>query len=356
MALRELFAQVSLQLRQRAGPGQLAVQRASAGEGEPHRVAVQLRSAARLHAFQRAGQQPVQGADAGQRHLQLVPAHAIHRDEAPPHAAVLHLHQHAAARAGFIRVPALRVARVHRHAAAREQVLGARVDVAQRPVVQSARAQARRGAGRVVGVALRAAQVGVQQPHAEAVPGAAEARGEVVAHLHVWIGDALHAAQAPAFALHLHLFPVRAKHLHRGGQPQRAGVSAQRVMVAVDDEGGDARRVQPSQLAPQRQPRAHRAVLHVEEVTGEQQEGHPLPQADLRDARERAERRILEAPQERPLGGDAPERRVQVQVGGMNELEGHGAVSTVPDAARGPDIPARSPGRWRTATRPWVPG
>ena len=35
----------------------------------------------------------------------------------------------------------------------------------------------------------------------------------------------------------------------------------------------------------QREPRAHRAVLHVEEIAGEQQEGHALAKAQVDDAR-----------------------------------------------------------------------
>jgi len=90
-------------------------------------------------------------------------------------------------------------------------------------------------------------------------------------------------------------------------------------VVPVDDEGLDPRRVQAAQLAPEGQPGLHRAVPGVEQVPRQHQEAGLLPQAEVHHPGEGSKRRVRE--RVRPRAGVEAERRVEVQIGGVDEAE-----------------------------------
>ena len=95
-------------------------------------------------------------------------------------------------------------------------------------------------------------------------------------------------------------------------------------MIAADDAGADAGLIQPPQLLGQKAGRLHRGLIAVVKVTGDQQRIDLLREAEVDDPDECLPSGV--ADQLRQLGmahRQRAQRRVEMNVGSMNEAKSH---------------------------------
>ena len=270
-------------------------------------------------------QQFLRGVQPGDADWQCFPAHQVHRAEfQADRAVVVHLHQVDAARARFAGMAALRVAGIdHRGPVLPQHLAG--MDVAQRPVVKAGVGQVGDRAGGVGVVVRVAAHVGVEQADAEPAGngGFGKERRQVIAHLAARVADAIDGGPLRFAGEHWLAGHLRAEAdtARRQGQPSLPAV--QRVVVAVAHEGADACRVQPVQPVHELQLRPKAAVGPVVDVPGHQQRIHALANAQRDDVvigiKGGAAQRIGDVT--RRFAANAAKRAVQMQVGGVNELQ-----------------------------------
>ncbi len=101
-------------------------------------------------------------------------------------------------------------------------------------------------------------------------------------------------------------------------------------MIAANDEDADISRVQLADLVGQEARRLHRGLVAVVQIARQQQGVHPLLQAQLDDARERLPCRIADQFRQFPVPQrQRPQRRIQMDVGGVDEPEWHGQPPSV---------------------------
>ena len=220
--------------------------------------------------------------------------------------------------------------------------LRAPVDMAERPIVETARHEIGRAAGRVQVVALGAGETGVQQAD---VHGALRPR-PVFGHEalgRVRLGE----AQAMDRHGEIAVCPVdrdglglSGEDLDRIGKAEFFGDARQGVVVAPDHEASNAGLVQPPDLLGQEPRRLHRGLLAVVEIPGQQQRVHLLGEAEIDDRHERAPGRVADQIGERRIAQrQRAQRRVEVDVGRVDEAIGH---DPCPSPARCAAPPRRS--------------
>ena len=97
------------------------------------------------------------------------------------------------------------------------------------------------------------------------------------------------------------------------------------VVIAANDEGLDARLVEPPELVGEKPRRLHRCLFAIVEVAGDHECVDLLRQAEIDHGDKGFSRRP--ADQLGQLGiaqRQRRERRIEMDVGGMNESESHG--------------------------------
>ncbi len=128
------------------------------------------------------------------------------------------------------------------------------------------------------------------------------------------------------------------EHRDRVGQRQLPRDPRLGVMVAADDEGRDLGLVQPSKLIGEKARGLHRRLLAVVEVAGDQKRIDFLVEAKLDNGRERPPGRPADEIGERRVAQrERAQGRIEVNVGGVNESEGHrrlGAKAYPPGSAK----------------------
>ena len=115
-----------------------------------------------------------------------------------------------------------------------------------------------------------------------------------------------------------------AKTLTEFGQGQFPGDARLGVVIAANDEGLDARLVEPSQLVGEKARRLHRRLFAVVEVAGDHERVDLLRQAEIDHGDKGFSRRPADQlGQLRIAQRQRRQRRIEVDVGGMNESESH---------------------------------
>ncbi len=122
-------------------------------------------------------------------------------------------------------------------------------------------------------------------------------------------------------------FGATAEHFHQlrqGELPRDAGFC---VVVAANDEGPDPRLVQAPELIREKARGLHRGLLAVVEVAGDQERVDLLGKAELDHGGEGFARRAADQLGKRRLAQrQSAQRRIEVDVGGVNESERHGRI------------------------------
>ena len=117
------------------------------------------------------------------------------------------------------------------------------------------------------------------------------------------------------------------KDLDRFGQGQLPGDARLCVVVAANDKRRDARLVKPSQLIGEKPRRLHRRLLAVVEVAGDQQRIHLFRKAQIDHGDKGFSRRPAnEIGEFRVAQRQRRQRRIKVDVGCVNESEGHSLI------------------------------
>ena len=122
-----------------------------------------------------------------------------------------------------------------------------------------------------------------------------------------------------------HGFRAPGEDLDRIGQGQLPGDARLGVVIAANDKGLDARLVEPPELVGEKPRRLHRCLFAIVEVAGDHECVDVLRQAEIDNGDKGFSRRP--ADQLGQLGiaqRQRRERRIEVDVGGMNELQSHG--------------------------------
>ena len=116
--------------------------------------------------------------------------------------------------------------------------------------------------------------------------------------------------------------------LDRFRKRQLPGDARLRVVVTADDEGRDPRLMQPPELVGEKAGGLHRGLLAVVEVAGDQESVDLFGKAEVDDRRESLARRPAdEVGKLRLAQRQRAQGRVEMNVGGMNELERHGLIA-----------------------------
>ena len=138
--------------------------------------------------------------------------------------------------------------------------------------------------------------------------------------------DAMHRHLEPA-AAERHGLSAPGKDLDRFGQGQLPRDSGLCVVIAANDKGRDARLVEPPQLIGEKPRRLHRRLLAVVEVAGDQQRIDLFRKAEIDHGDKGFSRRPADQISEfRIAQRERRQRRIEVDVGGMNESEGHSLI------------------------------
>ena len=201
---------------------------------------------------------------------------------------------------------------------------GAQVDMAQGPIAVARAMQIDHGAGGINVVAHAAVQAGMHQADVErAGNGGGIVRQQAFGRVRFGEAEAVDRNRQHAVD-HLGI-GLGAEHGDRGGEHQFAGDLGQRIMVAPNDEGGDARRIKALQFLLQKAGGFHRHLIAVIQIARNQQGIDPFGDAQIDDpgqgiTRGNADQRL----QRRVTQRQRAQRAVKVQVCGMDKTEGHG--------------------------------
>ena len=121
-----------------------------------------------------------------------------------------------------------------------------------------------------------------------------------------------------------HCFRAPGEDLDRFGQGQLPGDAGLGVVIAANEEGRDARLVEPPQLIGEKARRLHRRLLAVVEVAGDQERVDLFRKAEIDHGDKGFSRRPADQIGEFGIAQrQRRQRRIEVDVGGMNESEGH---------------------------------
>ena len=226
----------------------------------------------------------------------------------------------------LVDVAPLRIARHHdrRPAPLHEPLM----DVAERPIVEARAMEIGGRAGRVEVVRGRAAEARVQHADIDARRrrGGAELRQQALGRVPAGETDAVNRDVEPA-ARERHGFRAPGKDLDRIRQGQLPGDARLGVVIAADDEGRD--RPPRAAAAADRRESAPSSSTSVRRRRGRPRSGarRPVPQGRDRSTRRRLcaspRRSVRRAPDR---AAPASQRRIEVDVGGVDELEGHGLI------------------------------
>ena len=119
-------------------------------------------------------------------------------------------------------------------------------------------------------------------------------------------------------------FRAAAEHFHQLRQGEFARNAGLGVVVAANDEGLDPRLVQAAELVREKARGLHRSLLAVVEVAGDQERVDLLSKRELDHGGKGFARRSADHLRKRRLAQrQSAQRRVKVDIGGVNESEGH---------------------------------
>jgi len=201
------------------------------------------------------------------------------------------------------------------------------VDVPERPVVEAGGVEVGDAAGGVVVVAGRAAKAGVHQAdvqrvrHRRLVARQQAVGGGGLREAHAVDGD----AERGAGRLGDDRFGMGAKQLDAVGEAQFLRDPRLGVVVAADDEDADAALIEAAQLFGQETGGFHGRLVAVVEIAGEDQGIDLFVEAKCYDGREGVPGGGADEVREfRIAQGEGAQRRVEVDVGGVNKTVGHG--------------------------------
>ena len=110
-------------------------------------------------------------------------------------------------------------------------------------------------------------------------------------------------------------------------QRKLVGDARFRVVIAANDKGPNPGFVQPPQLIGEKAGSLHRGLFAVVEVAGDQESVDLLGKAEINHVGEGFSRRPADQLGKRRLAQrQGAQRRIEVDVGGMNESERHGRI------------------------------
>ena len=113
--------------------------------------------------------------------------------------------------------------------------------------------------------------------------------------------------------------------MHVLGKGQFPGDLRLRIVVATNEEDADVGGLQPAHLPHQEQRRRHGGLRSVIEVARDDDRIHPFGDGEVDDALQRLARRPAHEIAEVGIAqGKRGERRIEMQVGRMEEAERHG--------------------------------
>ncbi len=244
-------------------------------------------------------------------------------------AIVADCHQARRLRAALVDVAPLRISRHHDRRAA--PLLEPLMNVAERPIVEARAVEIGQPAGRVKAMRRRAAEA--RMHHAD-VHGPrsrrAELRQEAFWRVLLREAHAMHRDVDPA-PRERSRFRAAGEDLHRFGQGQLPRDAGFCVVIAANEEGRDARLVEPSQLIGEKPRRFHRRLLAVVEVAGDQKRVDLFGKAEVDHGDESFSRRPANQTSQFGIAQrERRQRRIEVDVGGVNESEGHGLIGARP--------------------------
>ena len=176
-----------------------------------------------------------------------------------------------------------------------------------------------------------------------AIGGTAELRQQAFRRVLVLEADPMHGDVERPTAQRHGLGPSL-EDLYRLRQHQLVGDAGFGVVIAANDESLDSGLVQAAKLIRQKACGLHRGLLAVIEVAGDQKRVDLLRKAKLDHGGEGFPRRSADQVGERRLAQrQGAQRRIEVDVGCVDELEGHGESSGSP---RFGEVTARRTRRW----------
>ena len=258
-----------------------------------------------------------------------IEAHDIKRKEIDAgHLTIVNVHEQGALgpELGRLRAEPLQVPRVRDPRAALIQEV-AHMHMAERPIVQSGAHEVIHGAGavgRIVGVRTCIAVEHADLEAFRSVPPKAER--EIVPGLAPRVADPVNQRQRLAITLYRngHDRPW-AKHRDAVGPlPYRRPPVLDRVVIPVHHEARYARLREPVESIPEGQLRPDASFRAIIDVTGNHDERDGVFQRRLDQVVERPCRCISEGGDEAGIDTTHPrERRVQVEIGGVEEPEAH---------------------------------
>ena len=202
-----------------------------------------------------------------------------------------------------------------------------RMHVPERPVVEADVAQVLECARAVVVVSGgRASHVAVKNAHLETGPGCTgKAQREILRFAALGEAHALHRGHGDSVDLDGHRLDCSGSEdgdAFGPGTPESRPARLDRVVIAVDDEAGDARRRQAGEAVTQAQLSPKSSLGPVIDVARDDEKGGAPLQAQIDEGVERDQRGFSEPlGHERRRRGDAFERRIEVQVRCMDETE-----------------------------------
>ena len=187
--------------------------------------------------------------------------------------------------------------------------------------------QLRCAAGRVDIVARRAGEAGVQDADIDGVRGRLlEFRQQALRRL--WLGEA-EAVQddVQRARTQLHRLGPPAEHLDGRRQDEFLRDARHRIMIAPHLEDLDAGAMQALHLARQEARRLHRGLVAIIEIASDDERVDLLFKAQVDNGDQRPPRGV--ADQLRKVAvtqSEGAQRRIEVDVGGMDETERHGGT------------------------------